>query len=95
MDNINLVFDGLVIKADEGGYWSLCLDLNVASQGETLEEAKEMLIEAVEGYIEVCIENNSPYLRKVEDEDNPLITEKENVVLEFKIKSDLKIHTYA
>jgi predicted RNase H-like HicB family nuclease len=94
MDNINLVFDALVIKAEEGGFWSLCLDLNVASQGETIEQAKNMLIEAVEGYTEACIENDIPYITKVENEDNPLINEKENVALEFKIKTDLKIHTH-
>lgn len=95
MDNINLEFDSAVIKDEEGGYWSLCLDLDVASQGETAEIAKKMLIEAVEGYLEVCIENNIPYLRKVDDANNPLINEKHNVVLHFKIKTDLKIHSYA
>ena len=57
MENINFEFESIIIK-EYAGYSSLCLDLDVASQGETIEEAKNMLIEAVEGYLEVCIENS-------------------------------------
>lgn len=95
MDNINLEYNAVIIKEKEGGYSSLCLDLDVASQGETIEEAKKMLIEAVNGYLEVCIEHNVPFLRPIPDEDNPVINEPETIVERFKIKSELKIHTHA
>jgi len=36
----------------EGGYSAYCSELGVASQGETVEEAKKNLIEACELYIE-------------------------------------------
>ncbi len=95
MDNIKMEFDALIIKEEDGGYSSLCIDLNVASQGETLIEAKSMLVEAVEGYIEVCIEKTLPFLRKIADIDNPEFIDSENIVERFKIKTELKIHSYA
>ena len=36
----------------EGGYSVICTDLDVASQGETLDEATENIKEAVELYLE-------------------------------------------
>ena len=54
-----------------------------------------MLVEAVEGYIEVCIEKTLPFLRKTADNDNPEFTDSENIVERFKIKTELKIHSYA
>lgn len=37
-------------------YVSLCPNLNVSSFGESVEEAKQSLIEAVEAFIEECAE---------------------------------------
>ncbi|MEO6694340.1 MAG: hypothetical protein ABIO41_03970 [Ignavibacteria bacterium] len=93
MEKINLVFNSVITKEDEI-YCSLCLDLNVASEGETVLESKKNLIEAVNDYIEIAIENNLPIIRKVGDEDNPLITNPNEVVEQFVIKSDLQIETY-
>jgi len=39
-DRTSFVFTGVLIKEDEG-YSVLCLELDVASQGETVEEAKK------------------------------------------------------
>ena len=39
-------------KEPEGGYSVVCTDLDVASQGETIDEAVENIKEAVELYIE-------------------------------------------
>jgi predicted RNase H-like HicB family nuclease len=39
--------------ADEGGFIVKCLELPVASQGETREEALKNIKEAIEGYLEV------------------------------------------
>jgi predicted RNase H-like HicB family nuclease len=43
-----------VIQEEEGGYVSLCPELDVASQGETVEEALATLKEAVELVLEVA-----------------------------------------
>ena len=47
-----------VIEKEEGIYNALCLDLDVSSFGETLEEAKANLQEAVELYLEYALETD-------------------------------------
>ena len=42
--------------AEEGGFIVKCVELPVASQGETREEAIENIKEAIEGYLEVKAE---------------------------------------
>jgi predicted RNase H-like HicB family nuclease len=39
--------------AEEGGFVVKCLELPVASQGETRQEALKNIKEAIEGYLEV------------------------------------------
>jgi predicted RNase H-like HicB family nuclease len=39
--------------AEEGGFIVKCLELPVATQGETKEEALKNIKEAIEGYLEV------------------------------------------
>ena len=39
--------------AEEGGFVVKCLELPVASQGETKQEALKNVKEAIEGYLEV------------------------------------------
>lgn len=46
MKNQKLTFTGIVVKEDKG-YSSLCLEVDVASQGSTISEAKKNLLEAV------------------------------------------------
>lgn len=37
-----------IIEREENGYMSLCPELDIASQGETIEQARENLREALE-----------------------------------------------
>ncbi len=46
-------FTALLEPAEEGGFVVKCLELPVASQGETKEEALRNIKEAIEGYLEV------------------------------------------
>lgn len=46
-----------LIEKEGNLYSAICLELNVASQGETVEEAKKNLQEAVELYLEDVIES--------------------------------------
>lgn len=95
MNNKNtFIFSGLIIKEPKG-YSGLCLDVDVASDGESQEEAKKNLIEAVNLYLETAIENNLPVIRPVPKEDNPMFTRGADVVESFKIKVDLKVRAYA
>ncbi len=42
-------FTAIIEKAPEGGYWAICPEiLGANGQGETIEEAKESLKEAIE-----------------------------------------------
>lgn len=41
-----------LVKEPEGGYSAICTDLDVASQGETIDEAIENVKEALELYVE-------------------------------------------
>ena len=41
-----------IIRKETGGYFALCPELDVASQGDTIEEAKSNLKEAVELFLE-------------------------------------------
>lgn len=43
-----------IIEREEDMYVALCPELGVASQGDTVEEARANLIEAVEGFFEVA-----------------------------------------
>ncbi len=43
------VFTAIIEKAPEGGYWSICPEVPGANgQGETVEEAKASLAEAIQ-----------------------------------------------
>ena len=80
MKNDKLVFSNAIFKEDKG-YSSLCLDLDVASQGRTVSEAKKNLLEAIDLYLETAIESNLPYLRPVPAADDPRRTKMENCLV--------------
>ncbi|MBW4542023.1 MAG: type II toxin-antitoxin system HicB family antitoxin [Myxacorys chilensis ATA2-1-KO14] len=43
-----------IIEREGDGYVSLCPELDIASQGDTVEEAKQNLTEAIELFFEVA-----------------------------------------
>jgi len=79
-----LAFTGLVVREAEG-FYSLCPELDVASQGASIREARTMLREAVTGYLQACFESNLPYLRPVPEKRDPRRSEPENVVSRFRM----------
>ena len=46
-------FTGIIEREDDG-YVALCLELDIASQGNTVEEARRNLIEAIELFFETA-----------------------------------------
>ncbi len=46
-----------LIKREGDGFVSLCPELDVASQGDTIEEARANLVEALEMFLEVADES--------------------------------------
>ncbi len=49
-------FTVVLEAAEEGGFIAKCVELPVASQGETREDALKNIKEAIEGYLEVKAE---------------------------------------
>lgn len=43
-----------IIQREDNGYVALCPELDIASQGESIEEARHNLIEALELFFEVA-----------------------------------------
>ena len=43
-----------IIEREGDGYWALCPEVDVASRGDTIEEARRNLIEALELFFETA-----------------------------------------
>lgn len=55
------MFDVVIVAESEGGYSVFVPELpSVATQGETIEEARTNAQEAIEGYLEVMHEDGLP-----------------------------------
>jgi predicted RNase H-like HicB family nuclease len=87
-------FTGAIFKEGKC-FVSLCLELDVASQGRSIHVAKKMLAEAVTLYLETCFESNVPYLRPVPKEEDPRFTNVKGHVETFPLKVDFNVHAVA
>lgn len=87
-------FTAIVIKEDTG-YTALCLDLDVASEGQSVPEAKCNLLEAVALYLETAFESNLPYLRPVPLAEDPRKSHPQQVIEEFDLKVEFEVHAHA
>ena len=92
MDTFN--FTGVVVKEDQG-FSSVCLELDVASQGESVAEAKTMLLEAAALHLEGAFEDGLPFLRPVPPEADPLRVMPEQVVETFNFRVSVAVQAYA
>lgn len=90
MDKSSFVFTCVVLKEDSG-FSAICLDTDVASEGDTIDEAKQMLGEAVNLYIESAIENNLPIIRPVPQADNPQQTRPKDIVEVFRLTVNVQV----
>ena len=89
-----LEFTGAIFE--EGKYYvSLCLDVDVASQGRTVHQAKKTLAEAVSLYLETCFESDSPYMRPVPFEEDPRTNPFDSLVEMFALKVGFRVHALA
>ena len=87
-------FTGAILR-DGKAYSALCLELDVASQGKTAREAKNLLSEAVTLYLETCFENGLPYLRPVPPDEDPRRRAAESRIEFFPLRVNFKVHTLA
>jgi predicted RNase H-like HicB family nuclease len=88
------VFNSVILR-EESGYTALCLDLDVASQGQTVQQARDNLLEAVTLYLETALENNLPWLRPVPLAEEPRFAEPDHVVDQFPLNVSVAIRAYA
>ena len=88
------VFTGLIWKEGKE-YFSLCPELDVASQGATREQARDKLLEAAALHLEGSFEDGLPYWRPVTATDDPRNSFPAGEVEVFKFKVDVAIKAYA
>jgi len=65
-----ITFHGIIEKSGEV-YTAICLELDISTEGPSLQKAKDNLKEAVEGYIESVLKDNEEdefILRPVPDD---------------------------
>ena len=93
MERSNFIFSCVAMK-DEKGYSALCLDVDVASEGGSLPEAKRNLREAVSLYVESAIENNLPIIRPVPPAERPHITRLEDTIEQFNLNVDVRVRAH-
>ena len=94
MSSNEFVFTGIIYKEDDQ-YSAICAELDVASEGSTVEEASDNLLEAVTLYLETAIEGNLPYLRPIPLGEDPRKTHSESIVKIFRLKMDFQITVHA
>jgi predicted RNase H-like HicB family nuclease len=59
------MFHIAIYEAEEGGYWGEVLELpGCASQGETLDELKDNITDAIQACLEVHFEDEGEHARK-------------------------------
>jgi predicted RNase H-like HicB family nuclease len=87
-------FTGVIVKQGKS-YSSLCLELDVASQGDTIRAAKDALVEAAALYLESAIDSNLPYLRPVPPDEDPRRATPKLVVQTFPLKVNIAVRAYA
>ena len=71
-------FTVILEPAEEGGFIVKCVELPVASQGESKEEALKNIKEAIEGYLEVKAEK---FKKKAKGEKIEVVVEAPTVIL--------------
>lgn len=94
MQTNEFIFTGIILKEDER-YTAFCPELDVASEGNTSDEASKNLLEAVTLYLETAIEANLPYLRPVPPNEDPRVTNTGSIIKTFNLKVDFQVKAYA
>ena len=69
-----------VIEREDDGYVSLCPELDIASQGDTVEGARDNLIEAIELFFEAADPSEIAARRSFGDRSYPDLYAKSDVI---------------
>lgn len=62
-----------IIEREDDGYVSTCPELDIVSQGDTVEQARLNLVEAVEGFFEVASQSEVQRRLKTETYVVPIL----------------------
>jgi len=84
-----------ILWKDENAYSALCPELDVASQGKTPQNARQMLLEAATLHLEGSFEDGLPYLRPVPPSEDPRNTLPAESLDIFRFKVDVSVHAHA
>jgi predicted RNase H-like HicB family nuclease len=87
------VFTAIIWK-EENGFSALCPEMDIASQGNTIGEARKNLLEAAALYLEGSFEDGLPYMRPVPTEEDPRNLLPAEALEIFKFKVDVSIKAY-
>jgi predicted RNase H-like HicB family nuclease len=88
------VFTGIILQ-DQQTFTGICPELDIASQGATPAEAKEMLLEAASLHLIGAIEDGLPYLRPIPASEDPRQAAPELIVETFRLKANVAVQVYA
>ena len=80
-------FDCVLLR-EGNGYSALCLNVNVASQGDTPVKTKWALKEAVELYLSDALKSNRNFFRPVPKSEDPRTCNSEAIVAIYKLGVD-------
>ena len=87
-------FSAYIIR-EQRGFTAICREVDVATEGQTIQKAKQNLVEAVSLYIESAIENNLPIIRPIPKEDDPTQNNSNEILEVFRLNVDLNDNAYA
>jgi predicted RNase H-like HicB family nuclease len=87
MGKERLKFDCVLIREGDR-YAAVCLNVNVASQGDTPAKTKRALKDAVDLYLDGAIKANRTYMRPVPESENPRKLNPGSIVASYKIGVD-------
>ena len=87
-------FTGILLE-ENNGYSAFCPELDVATQGSSPAEAKQMLLEAATLHLQGSFEDGLPYMRPVSSEQDPRLETPELIIEVFRLKVDVNIRVYA
>jgi hypothetical protein len=87
MGKSRLKFDCVLIREGDG-FSALCLNVSVASQGDTPAKTKRALKDAVEQYLDEARRSSRTYIRPVSAAEDPRMLKPESILSTYKIGVD-------
>ena len=91
---MRLTLTGVLVR-ESGSFSALCPELDIATAGASVTDAKAMLLEAASLHVEGAIEDGLPYLRPVPPTEDPRSLCPNEVAEEFRFHLDVAVRASA